>query len=89
MENTGTNGRALIQKLKQHGYIGRSARGEMSEGHLSNVLKRSRRCSLVLAVALHEITGVPIRALVAWPTTPKAVRRPRTIPAPAQTEATV
>jgi hypothetical protein len=61
MERTGTNGRQLIVMLKeQEGY-------SLSEGHLSNVLKGSRRCSLRLALALHEVTGVPIKAIARWP----------------------
>jgi hypothetical protein len=62
MERTGTNARGLLRMLKARGC-------EMSEGHLSNVLKKSRRCSLIKAVALNEITGVPIRNMVQWPPT--------------------
>jgi hypothetical protein len=60
MERTGTNGRQLLALLREHGYK------SMSEGHLSNVLKGSRRCSLRHAIALHELTGVPIRAIAKW-----------------------
>lgn len=60
MARTGTNGRQLLTLLR--------ARGEtMSEGHLSNILKGSRRCSLGKAILLHEITGVPIKAIAKWP----------------------
>ena len=60
MERTGTNGRQLLALLRERGET-------MSEGHLSNILKGSRRCSLVKAVLLNEMTGVPIRAIVQWP----------------------
>lgn len=60
MERTGTNGRQLLALLRE--------RGEpMSEGHLSNILKGSRRCSLRKAITLHEITGVSIQAIAQWP----------------------
>lgn len=60
MEKTGTNGRQLLALLR--------GRGEtMSEGHLSNILKGSRRCSLTKAILLNEITGVPIRNICKWP----------------------
>jgi len=80
MERTGTNGRRLIQILKRRGYTGRGTSGELSEGHISNIRSRSRRCSLVLAVAINELTGVPIKALIEWPT----VRKGRTSRVPDQ-----
>lgn len=60
MERTRTNGRQLLELLKAEGY-------SLSEGHLSNILKGSRRCSLRTAIALHEVTGVPIKAIAQWP----------------------
>lgn len=61
MEATGTNGRQLIALLKaQEGRV-------ISEGHLSNVLKGSRRCSLGLALSLHEVTNVSIKTIAKWP----------------------
>lgn len=60
MEATGTNGRQLLALLRAHGE-------SISEGHLSNILKGSRRCSLGKAITLNEITGVPIRAIARWP----------------------
>lgn len=60
MERTGTNGRQLLALLSAEGY-------SLSEGHLSNILKGSRRCSLRLALALHEVTGVAIKAIARWP----------------------
>lgn len=60
MERTGTNGRELLALLRAEGY-------SLSEGHLSNILKGSRRCSLRTAIALHEITGVSIKAIARWP----------------------
>lgn len=60
MERTGTNGRQLLDLLRAEGY-------SLSEGHLSNILKGSRRCSLRTALALHDITGVSIKAIARWP----------------------
>ena len=60
MERTGTNGRQLLALLRERGET-------ISEGHLSNILKGSRRCSLGKAIVLHEITGVPIQAIARWP----------------------
>jgi hypothetical protein len=60
MEQTGTNARGLLKLLRERGH-------SMSEGHLSNILKKSRRCSLIKAVALNEITGVPIKNMIEWP----------------------
>lgn len=62
MERTGTNGNQLIDLLRAEGH-------SLSRGHLSNVLKGSRRCSLRLALALHEVTGVSIKAIARWPRT--------------------
>lgn len=61
MEARGVNGRQLLELLRE-----RSGR-VLSEGHLSNILKGSRRCSLTLAIDLNEITGVPIKAIARWP----------------------
>lgn len=60
MERTGTNARQLRAMLSERGC-------ELSEGALSNILKKSRRCSLVKAVYLNEITGVPIKNMIQWP----------------------
>jgi hypothetical protein len=60
MERTRTNGRKLLEMLKANGFV-------LSEGHLSNILKGSRRCSLRTALELHEVTGVPIKAIAQWP----------------------
>lgn len=62
MERTGTSGDKLVQMLRAEGY-------SLSRGHLSNILKGSRRCSLRTAIALHEITGVSIKAIAQWPRT--------------------
>lgn len=64
MERTGTNGRQLLALMRERGT-------SVSEGHLSNILKGSRRCSLVKAIVLHEITGVSIEAIAQWPPTRK------------------
>jgi antitoxin component HigA of HigAB toxin-antitoxin module len=55
MEATGTN-QAQLAKL-----IG------ISEPHLSNVLSKSRRCSLYVALKITKLTNVPIESLVEWP----------------------
>lgn len=64
MERTGTNGRQLLALLREGGYVHPATGNPISAGHLSNILKGSRRCSLRIALALHEVTGVPIRAIV-------------------------
>lgn len=38
----------------------------MSDAALSMLLRGSRRCSLVKAIRLFEITGVPVEKLVEW-----------------------
>lgn len=35
--------------------------------HLSNVLSKSRRCSVELALKISKITNVPLEAIVEWP----------------------
>lgn len=39
----------------------------ISEPALSMLLRGSRRCSLVKALRLSEVTGVPVENLVEWP----------------------
>lgn len=39
----------------------------LTQGALSSLLRGSRRCSLMKAVKLEEITGVPVKNLVEWP----------------------
>lgn len=39
----------------------------MSGPALSTLLRGSRRCSLMKAIRLEEITGVPVKNLVQWP----------------------
>ena len=60
MERTGSNARALIDRVKTA--TGRS----ISPTMMSFILRRSRRCSMVNAMALHVVTGVPIETLTAW-----------------------
>ena len=55
MDATGTNQQQLARELG------------ISDAHLSNVLRRSRRCSLQLAVKLSQVTNVPIETIAAWP----------------------
>lgn len=60
MERKRVNGERLREMLQERGI-------SLSKGHLSNILKGSRRCSLKLAIDLHELTGVPIKAIAQWP----------------------
>lgn len=39
----------------------------IDQSHLSNVLSKSRRCSLDVALKLSRITNVPIEIIAAWP----------------------
>lgn len=55
MEATGTNNKRLAKQLG------------VTESHLSNVLRKSRRCSLALALKLSKTANVPIDAIAAWP----------------------
>jgi len=55
MVATGTNQRALAAKVG------------CKQSHLSNVLSKSRRCSLYLALRLMQVTNVPIENIAAWP----------------------
>jgi len=55
MAATGTNQAELARRLG------------VKQPHLSNVLSKSRRCSLYLALKLSHITNVPIEAIVEWP----------------------
>jgi len=52
---TGTNNVRLAKQLG------------ITESHLSNVLRKSRRCSLALALKLSKITNVPIETIAEWP----------------------
>lgn len=39
----------------------------ITTGHMSNILRKSRRCSLYLALKLSDITNVPIEIIAEWP----------------------
>jgi plasmid maintenance system antidote protein VapI len=39
----------------------------LGQAHLSMILRGSRQCSLIKALALSKVTGVPVENLVAWP----------------------
>ena len=52
---TGTNNARLARMLG------------CTESHLSNVLRKSRRCSLALALKLSKISHVPIETIAEWP----------------------
>lgn len=54
-EATGTNNARLAKALG------------CTESHLSNVLKKSRRCSLGLALKLSKIANVPVETIAEWP----------------------
>lgn len=47
---------------------------EISEPALSMLLRGSRRCSLVKALRLSEVTGVPVEKLVEWPKVHETVK---------------
>lgn len=64
MERKRVNGERLIEMLHERGV-------EITKGHLSNILKGSRRCSLKLALELHDLTGVPIKSIARWPISEK------------------
>jgi transcriptional regulator with XRE-family HTH domain len=55
MERTGTTQAELAR------------RAAMPQSQLSQLLKGSRRCSIVKALALSKVTGVPVEKLVEWP----------------------
>jgi len=42
-------------------------RAGLPQSQLSQLLKGSRRCSVMKALALSKVTGVPVEKLVAWP----------------------
>lgn len=54
----------------------------ISKGAMCDILRGSRRCSLEKALALAEVTGVPVEKLVEWPT----ARTRRIMSAPVQVE---
>jgi plasmid maintenance system antidote protein VapI len=54
-EATGTNNARLAKLLG------------CKEAHLSNVLRKSRRCSLALALKLSRIANVPVETIAEWP----------------------
>lgn len=55
MDATGTN-QAELAKL-----------AGIQQPHMCNILRKSRRCSLFVALKLARITNVPIENIVAWP----------------------
>jgi antitoxin component HigA of HigAB toxin-antitoxin module len=55
MDATGTN-QAELAKL-----------AGIKPPHMSNILSKSRRCSLHLALKLSKLTNVPIEEIAAWP----------------------
>jgi antitoxin component HigA of HigAB toxin-antitoxin module len=55
MAATGTNQCALARRVG------------CKQSHLSNVLSKSRRCSLYLALKLSQVTNVPIESIAGWP----------------------
>ena len=61
MEGKRINGERLLAMLREERGV------SISPGHLSNLLKGSRRMPLTLAVEIHELTGVPLRSLLEWP----------------------
>lgn len=55
MAATGTNQQQLAKEIG------------ISEPHLSNILSKSRRCSLYVALKLSKHTNVPIETIAEWP----------------------
>jgi plasmid maintenance system antidote protein VapI len=55
MDATGTNQQELARLIGT------------SQPHLSNILRKSRRCSLPLALKLSQVTNVPIEVIAEWP----------------------
>lgn len=55
MEATGTTNRQLAKKVG------------ITESHLSNILKKSRRCSLFIALKLSKAANVPVDTICEWP----------------------
>ena len=79
MERTGTNGQQLIALLK------RLYKVTISPTLLSFLLRGSRRWSGVKALAVSDLTGVPVETLTRWPQRPRSggtkllVKRPRKV----------
>jgi hypothetical protein len=61
MERTGTSSRRLIELVKAQ------TKRDISPTMMSFILRGSRRCSRMNALALHDVTGVPIATLTQWP----------------------
>lgn len=61
MDRTGTSSRHLIQLVKAK--TGRA----ISPTMMSFILRGSRRCSRLNALALQDVTGVPVEVLTRWP----------------------
>lgn len=61
MERTRSNGQRLRAVVKAE--TGR----DISATMLSFILRGSRRCSMQNALALHAVTGIPIKTLTQWP----------------------
>lgn len=61
MDRTGNNSVRLSELVRAQ--TGR----RISPTMMSFILRGSRRCSIVNALALHAVTGVPIKALREWP----------------------
>ena len=55
MDDTGTNQRELARAVG------------IKDSHMSNILRKSRRCSLYIALKLSRHCNVPIEAITEWP----------------------
>lgn len=55
MDETGTNSQELARRVG------------ISPQHMSNILRKSRRASLGVALKLSQITNVPIETIAEWP----------------------
>jgi hypothetical protein len=61
MDRNGVTARGLIKLVQQ------TTGHSISESMMSFILRGSRRCSQMNALALHTVTKVPMRALTKWP----------------------
>lgn len=55
MDATGTNQTELARLVG------------IDQSHLCNILRKSRRCSLPVALKLARVTNVPIETIAEWP----------------------
>jgi hypothetical protein len=59
LDRTGTNQAQLVKMIKARGIA-------MTAPQMSDILRKAKPCRLATAIAISEITGVPVQKLVAW-----------------------